>query len=168
MEQIILVDEQDRETGTIEKLEAHRRGLLHRAISVLVFNSKGELLLQQRALGKYHSAGLWANTCCSHPAAGEATAAAAARRLMQEMGLRCPLTERFSFVYKADVGNGLTEYEYDHVFTGVTDDIPQPAPDEVAAWKYMSLTAIEQDMKAFPGHYAYWFRICMEEKRHLL
>lgn len=123
MEYVVLVDEQDKETGTMEKLQAHLNGRLHRAVSVFLFNSKGELLLQQRASGKYHSANLWTNTCCSHPRPGESAYDAANRRLYEEMGLACELSEVFSFIYKAHLGNNLTEHEFDHVFVGTNDNI---------------------------------------------
>ena len=116
--QVILVDQQDNPTGSCEKLEAHQKGLLHRAFSVFIFNKKGEMLLQQRAVNKYHSGGLWTNACCSHPAEGEDTIAAAHRRLLEEMGFDTPVEKVFDFVYKADFDNGLTEYEFDHVFVG--------------------------------------------------
>ena len=165
MESVILVDEQDNETGVMEKLQAHVEGKLHRAISVFIFNSKKELLLQQRAEGKYHSANLWTNTCCSHPRPGENVYDAAMRRLKEEMGLVCGLKEAFSFVYKAHLDNELTEYEFDYVFTGVTDAVPVPDTGEIADWKYMSIEALETDIKANPGNYTEWFKICMEDWR---
>ena len=163
MDYVVLVDENDRETGIMEKLQAHIEGRLHRAISVFLFNTKGALLLQRRALGKYHSAGLWTNTCCSHPKPGEATSAAAVRRLKEEMGIECSISEVHQFVYKAGFENGLTEYEFDHVFTGVTDQIPAPDPEEVMEWKYISKEALLQDMERNPEDYTAWFRICMRE-----
>src|SRR5215468_430433 len=116
MEQVILVNELDEEIGTMEKLSAHEQGVLHRAISVFIFNEKGEMLLQQRASRKYHSGGLWTNACCSHPHPGEATHAAALRRLKEEMGFETSLKKAFDFVYKTSFDNGLTEHEFDHVF----------------------------------------------------
>ena len=165
MEYVILVDEKDNETGIMEKLEAHQEGKLHRAVSVFIFNSKNELLLQRRAAGKYHSANLWTNTCCSHPRIRERVHDAAVRRLYEEMGLKCVLEEAFSFVYKADLENGLTEHEYDHVFIGTTDDAPAPDAAEVAAWKYMSLDVIDSDIKNDPGKYTEWFKICLKDWR---
>ncbi len=163
MEQVVLVDEQDNETGIMEKQEAHVQGALHRAISVFVFNSKNELLLQQRAAGKYHSALLWTNTCCSHPRPGETVENAATRRLHEEMGLECNLELAFSFIYKASFDNGLTEHEYDHVFTGTSDALPMPDQNEVAAWKYVSPEELKRSMENEPGQYTEWFRICIDK-----
>lgn len=168
MEQVILVDEQDNEIGTMEKLQAHLEGRLHRAISIFTSNSKGELLLQQRAADKYHSANLWTNTCCSHPRPGESVHDAAIRRLHEEMGMTCELKEAFSFVYKARLENNLTEYEFDHVFTGVTDTTPVPEQTEVAGWKYMSINNLEADIKTNPGKYTEWFKICLMDWRREL
>lgn len=163
-EYVVLVDEQDNETGVMEKLQAHREELLHRAFSVFIFNSKNELLLQQRAAGKYHSAGLWTNACCSHPRPGENTKDAAIRRLKEEMGISCELKEAFSFIYKAELEHGLTEYEFDHVFTGVTDALPAPDTSEVADWKYVKPEELEAELKKYPEQYTAWFRICMENQ----
>lgn len=163
MEQVILVDEQDNEIGIMEKQEAHVQGVLHRAISVFVFNSKNELLLQQRAAGKYHSALLWTNTCCSHPRPGESVSDAARRRLYEEMGIECTLEKAFSFIYTAGFDNGLTEHEYDHVFTGVSDVVPMPDDNEVAAWKYISREELKKSVEAEPGLYTEWFRICIDK-----
>lgn len=158
-EKVILVDENDNELGLMEKQEAHVRGVLHRAFSVFVFNSHGELLLQRRAAHKYHSGGLWTNTCCSHPRAGEETADAAQRRLFEEMGLRCPLTFSFSFVYKAGFDNGLTEHEFDHVFFGSADNDPHPDPEEVDGWKWMAPADVEKDLDLHPQQYTAWFKL---------
>ena len=163
-EMVVLVDEQDNETGVMPKLEAHEVGLLHRAFSVFVFNNKGELLLQQRALDKYHSAGLWTNTCCSHPRPGENVLDAAHRRLIEEMGFDCELKEVFSFVYKASMENDLTEHEYDHVFTGIYDSVPVINELEVAAWKFVSKAALLSDIELFSGNYTEWFKICIKER----
>ena len=163
MEYVVLVDGQDKETGTMEKLQAHVEGLLHRAISVFIFNTKGELLLQQRAMDKYHSAGLWTNACCSHPRPGEDPMAAAHRRLMEEMGMDCELTEIFSFTYKAHLDHNLTEYEFDHVFKGTTDELPQHNTDEVAGWKYISPEELTKDISKRPEAYTEWFKICIKE-----
>jgi isopentenyl-diphosphate Delta-isomerase len=168
MEQVILVDEQDNETGVMEKLRAHVEGRLHRAISVFVFNTKGELLLQQRASGKYHSANLWTNTCCSHPRPGEAVQDAAIRRLYEEMGLTCALKEAFSFVYKAKLENNLTEYEFDHVFKGITDELPAPDDTEVASWKYIDRDVLIEDIERQPGKYTEWFKICLSDRQEEL
>jgi len=161
MEYVVLVDEQDNETGVMEKLEAHEKGLLHRAISVFVFNSKGELLLQQRALGKYHSAGLWTNTCCSHPRPDEKVAEAAVRRLKEEMGLECALQEAFTFVYRSEYENGLTEHEYDHVFIGYSESMPEPDINEVHCYKYIDLQSLIEDVATNAQNYTTWFRICL-------
>lgn len=162
-EYVVLVDEQDRETGTMEKMQAHLEGRLHRAISVFIFNSKKELLLQKRAAGKYHSPGLWTNTCCSHPRPGESVKQAARRRLMEEMGMETDLHRSFTFVYRAEFDNGLTEHEFDHVFTGKSDVAPQPADEEVQAWRYVNIDMLETEMKADPAQFTEWFRICYEK-----
>ncbi|MBQ6101599.1 MAG: isopentenyl-diphosphate Delta-isomerase [Bacteroidales bacterium] len=163
MEQVILVDENDRQIGLMEKQAAHVTPHLHRAFSVFIFNSKGELLMQQRALSKYHSPGLWTNTCCSHPRDGETTLEAARRRLMEEMGMSCDIKEVYSFIYKAPVGQGLTEHEFDHVFIGQSDMSPNINFDEVASWKYMSICDISKDIVLYPEHYTEWFKITFEE-----
>ena len=163
MEQVILVDEQDRPIGLMEKQAAHIGPHLHRAFSVFIFNSKGELLLQQRALSKYHSPGLWTNTCCSHPRAGETLEEATSRRLKEEMGMSCPIHEVYTFIYMAPVGQGLTEHEFDHVFIGQSDDIPAINTEEVASWKYMSIDDLEKDIELHPEHYTEWFKITFAE-----
>ena len=165
MENVILVDENDTQIGIMEKMAAHIVPRLHRAFSIFIFNSKGELLLQQRALSKYHSPGLWTNTCCSHPRQGESLENATARRLMEEMGMTCEMHEVFTFIYKAPVGLGLTEHEFDHVFFGHSDAAPIINTDEVESWKYMSLDAIANDIKAHPEQYTEWFKISFEEVR---
>lgn len=149
----------------MEKQKAHIEGKLHRAISVFIFNSKGDMLLQQRAGGKYHSANLWTNTCCSHPRPGESVYEAATRRLQEEMGLSCELKEIFSFVYKADLDNNLTEHEFDHVFRGITDMLPKPDEKEVSAWKYMSIPQLTKDIDTHPEHYTEWFKICFNTRQ---
>lgn len=159
IEEVIIVDEKDRETGTMEKIEAHRKGVLHRAFSVFIMNSSGRLLLQKRALGKYHSPGLWTNTCCSHPRPGEHVYDAAVRRLQEEMGLTSDLTEAFSFIYRADFDNGLTEHEYDHVLVGISDIKPVPDSDEVDSYEYVDLDYLTADLEANPSSYTVWFRI---------
>lgn len=159
MEEIILVDEFDNEIGTMEKMEAHRKGLLHRAFSVLLFNSKGELLLQKRAKNKYHSGGLWTNTCCSHPLPQESIQQAARRRLNEEMGIDLVPTFAFKFIYKTDLDKRLIEHEYDHVYTGVFDGTPSINKDEVEEWKFMDLDSLRQDMKRYPEAYTTWFKI---------
>lgn len=160
-EQVILVDGDDRAIGQMEKLAVHREGLLHRAFSVFVFDGDGRLLLQRRASGKYHSPGLWSNTCCGHPRPGEDTLAAARRRLVEEMGLRCELVPVHAFVYRADLGNGLWEHELDHVFVGTTRNAPQPHPDEVAEWRAMPRAALEAELAHAPGAFTVWFPQCV-------
>ena len=166
-EYVVLVDEKDTQIGIMEKMAAHVVPRLHRAFSIFLFNSKGELLLQQRAFSKYHSPGLWTNTCCSHPRNGESMEQATARRLQEEMGMHCEMHEVFTFIYKAPVGLGLIEHEFDHVFFGESDDLPVINPDEVASWKYSSLDDIAADMQVHPEQYTEWFKISFEESvRH--
>lgn len=155
---VILVDEHDNQTGILEKLEAHRKALLHRAVSVFIMNSKGEWMIQQRALNKYHSNGLWTNTCCSHPYPEETCMEAAARRLMEEMGLQCDLHEAFTFIYKEQLDNDMTEHELDHVFIGISDDIPDPDKHEVMDWRYISFPDLESEINTNPSHFTAWFR----------
>lgn len=159
-ESVILVDQRDNALGTMEKAAVHRLGRLHRAISVFVFNADGELLLQQRAKNKYHSGGKWSNTCCSHPKPGELTGDAARRRLKEEMGLDCELEPAFSFIYHAELDNGYSEYEFDHVFIGTTSALPQPDELEVAAFSYRRLDDISLDMASSPEKYTVWFKEC--------
>lgn len=156
---VILVDENDNETGIMEKMEAHRRAELHRAISVCTFNSKGEWLLQQRAIEKYHSKGLWTNTSCSHPFPGESSKTAANRRLYEEMGMECELTEIFTFIYKQELEDGLTEHELDHVFVGKTDSLPTINPDEVMDYKFISTVDLVKDIEQNPDNYTVWFKL---------
>jgi len=163
VEYVILVSEDDEPLGTMEKMEAHEQAKLHRAFSVFIFNSQGELILQQRAGHKYHSPLLWTNTVCSHPRKGEKTAAAAHRRIVEEMGFDCKFEEVFSFVYKADVGEGLIEHEFDHVFIGVTDEKPVPNPDEVGDWKYIDMETLEIDVEENGDQYTVWFKIALAE-----
>jgi isopentenyl-diphosphate Delta-isomerase len=164
-EHVILVNADDVPIGSREKQEAHVEGVLHRAFSVFVFDSGGRMLLQRRAATKYHSGGLWTNTCCSHPRPGESTAAAAQRRLQEEMGFACPLSTAFSFVYRADVGGGLIEHEYDHVFLGRYDGEPAPDPVEVDGWRWVSPAAIARELESDPGSFTFWFRIAFDELR---
>ena len=163
MEKVILVSEHDEPIGEMEKIEAHEKGLLHRAFSVFIFNSNGELLLQQRALDKYHSGGLWTNTCCSHPRPNEKTIDAAKRRLMEEMGLEALIEPLFSFTYKANFENNLIEHEFDHVFSGITDQIPLINEVEVASWKYISIENLILDMESSPENYTAWFKIIFSQ-----
>ena len=163
IEKVILVDKNDNEVGTMEKQEAHVKGLLHRAFSVFIFNDKNELLLQRRAVNKYHSGGLWTNTCCSHPRQNEKTEDAAKRRLLEEMGMRSILKKQFDFVYKAKLDNNLYEHEFDHVFFGFTNDLPIINPEEVEEYTYKTLEDIGNEMKAIPDKYTEWFKICFRE-----
>ena len=161
MEHVILVDEQDKELGSMEKMEAHRRGKLHRAFSVLLFNSKGELLLQKRSANKYHSAGLWTNTCCSHPKPGEAMEQAVRRRLQEEMGIDVPLEFAYKFLYRVALDNQLTEHELDHVYIGQFDGTPVVNKQEVEHWKFESLENLQADITRNQDAYTYWFRLIL-------
>ena len=161
---VILVDEMDRELGTMEKMAAHREGLLHRAFSVVLFNSRGELLMQKRAAGKYHSAGLWTNTCCSHPRPHESIEAAARRRLIEEMGIDICTKFAFKFYYKAELDNGLTEHECDHILVGYFDGTPIVNSAEVADWKFEGLESIRLNMKEHPEAYTHWFRLLVQHQ----
>ena len=160
---VILVDEKDNQIGFEEKLKAHQNANLHRCFSIFVFNNKGQLLLQQRALDKYHSAGLWANTCCSHPRGGEETINSAHRRLKEEMGFDCELIEVFSFKYKTAFDNGLTENEFDHVFVGKYNEEPISNRVEVNAYKWVDLKWLEKDIKDNQEIYTTWLKICFKK-----
>lgn len=160
---VVLIDEDDNQLGLMEKQQAHVAGLLHRAFSVFVFNSKGELLLQQRAWDKYHSPGLWTNTCCSHPREGETYEEAAHRRLREEMGFDCELEPKFHFIYKAELGERLFEHELDHVFTGFYEDEIQINQEEVADYKWVPIEELISDMDSNPEKYTIWFRIIFDE-----
>jgi isopentenyl-diphosphate Delta-isomerase len=155
---VILVDENDNVTGHAGKTDAHIKGLLHRAVSVFIFNSRGDWLMQKRADGKYHSGGLWSNTCCSHPLPGETVTDAAGRRLMEEMGMECELNKLFTFIYREEFGNGLTEHELDHVFAGISDSLPAINPDEASEYKYLNFCELKTDVERFPDNYTVWFR----------
>lgn len=163
MEYVILVDENDTPIGTMEKMEAHEKGVLHRAFSVFLFNDKGELLLQQRAHEKYHSGGLWTNTCCSHPRENESTVEAGRRRLKEEMGISTELEASFHFIYRAELDNNLTEYELDHVLIGTFNGTPEINTAEVADWKFSPLERIKEEMETFPERYTAWFRIVFDK-----
>jgi len=163
MEYVILVDKNDQPVGGMEKMEAHEKGILHRAFSVFLFNKKGEMLLQQRAFSKYHSGGLWTNACCSHPRKGEATIDAAHRRLEEEMGFDCEVKKAFHFIYKSKLDNDLTEHELDHVFLGEYEGVINPNPEEVESYKYISMPELALDVKENPADYTEWFKICLEE-----
>ena len=160
---VILVDEHDREIGTEEKLVAHRRGLLHRAVSAFLFDSEGRQLIQRRADGKYHSAGLWSNACCSHPLPGESPTGAVARRLREELGITVPLTPLLRFTYRAELENGLIEHELDHVFVGRFDGIPVPDPAEVSEWRWVAPDTLNAEMALAPGTFTAWFRLLLPE-----
>lgn len=160
-ELLILVDENDNEIGLMDKLSVHQTASLHRAFSLFIFNSKGELLLQQRADEKYHSAGLWSNTCCSHPVDGQRMTDTINRRLDEEMGMRCDLEFKFSFIYKAELENNLTEHEFDHVYFGISDNLPKPNPSEVKAWKYIAVPDLIRDINIHPSHYSAWLNTCL-------
>lgn len=162
-EHVILVDEQDNPIGLMEKIEAHEKALLHRAFSVFVFNSKGELMLQQRAAHKYHSPLLWTNTCCSHQRYGETSLEAGVRRLDEEMGFTCDLEKVFWFIYKAPFDNGLTEHELDHVMVGKFEGEPNINPEEVEAYKWMPLEEVKKDIENKPEIYTEWFKIIFKE-----
>ena len=160
MEQVILVDKDDNEIGLEEKLKAHQNGgRLHRAISIFIFNSRGETMLQQRAQAKYHGGGLWSNTVCSHPREGESPVEAAHRKLRQELGFDCDMEEVFAFTYEAKMDKGLTEKEFDHVIFGTYDKEPKPNPDEVQAWKWVSLEDLKKGIEKNPSSYSPWLRI---------
>ena len=162
-EKVILVNENDEQIGLMEKIEAHEKALLHRAFSVFVYNDKNEVMIQQRALSKYHSPGLWTNTCCSHQKEGETNVEAGKRRLMEEMGFQTDLKEVTSFIYKAPFDNGLSEHEYDYILVGHYNEEPKINPDEVASWKWMSLEDIKKDMSNHPEKYTAWFKIIFDK-----
>ena len=159
---VVLVDQNDQKLGLMEKQQAHIAGLLHRAFSVFVFNSKGELMIQPRAASKYHSPTLWTNTCCSHPRDNETYEQAAHRRLEEEMGFDCELEYKFNFIYKAHLENDLIEHELDHVFIGTFDDEPKLNPDEVMAYRWVELDDLKKDMEKKPQNYTAWFKIIFE------
>ena len=160
---LVLVHEDDKPWGKLEKSLVHQLGLLHRAFSVFIFNSNGQLLLQQRSDDKYHSGGLWTNTCCSHPRFREDLNDAIERRLIEEMGIKCKTSFEFSFLYKAEFENGLKEHEYDHVYFGVCDEIPVPEKTEVKNWKYIDLNSLEESLKNHPEKYTAWLKICFDK-----
>ncbi|QAR30690.1 isopentenyl-diphosphate Delta-isomerase [Ornithobacterium rhinotracheale] len=162
-EQVVLINEQDQVQGLMGKMQAHQEGVLHRAFSVFVFNDKNETLLQQRAHGKYHSPGLWTNTCCSHPRENETYIDAAHRRIQEEMGFDCDLKPAFHFIYRADVGQGLIEHELDYVFVGNFDGTPIPNPEEVADFKWISMDDLVKDVAQNPQNYTEWFKIILNQ-----
>lgn len=162
-EQVILVNEKDEQIGVMPKMEAHEKGLLHRAFSVFVFNDEKKLMVQQRAAHKYHSPLLWTNTCCSHQREGEDSVSAGKRRLQEEMGFVTDLKESISFIYRAPFDNGLIEHEYDHILIGHYNGQPDINPEEVADWKWMALEEINEDIKKTPNKYTAWFKIIFEK-----
>lgn len=167
MEEVILVNTDNEVLGYMEKMEAHEKGLLHRAFSIFIFNTKGEILLQKRAISKYHSGGLWTNTCCSHPRKNESFLDAANRRLSEEMGMSCVLNEVFSFIYKAELDNNLIEHEYDQVLFGTTDQIPVLNKAEAEDYKYIKPDQLKIDIQANPSQYTEWLKISFEKVYHL-
>lgn len=162
-EDVILVNERDEPQGLMEKMEAHEKGMLHRAFSVFVFNDKNQLLLQQRALTKYHSGGLWTNTCCSHPRSEESVLEAAHRRLQEEMGFDCELKKLTDFIYRAELDKGLIEHEFDHVFVGTWDGTPVLNTEEVASYTWMDVEELEADIASRPELYTVWFKIIYQQ-----
>lgn len=167
-EEVILVNQSDQPLGIMPKLEAHQKGVLHRAFSVFVLNNENQVMLQQRASQKYHSPLLWTNTCCSHQRNGESNIEAGTRRLSEEMGFRTELKELFHFIYKAPFDNGLTEHELDHVMIGYYNDLPIINSDEVNDWKWMAIEDIKNDIAINPDIYTVWFKIIFEEFYHFL
>jgi isopentenyl-diphosphate delta-isomerase len=168
MELVILVDNQDNEIGQMEKLQAHVEGKLHRAFSVFVFNTKGEVMLQKRAAEKYHSPLLWTNTCCSHPRPNESTKDAAIRRLDEEMGFHCSLQNYFSFIYNVKFSNELIEHEFDHVFIGFYNDSPSINTNEVCEWKWLDWNLLLNDIEINPNDYTFWLKECINEMKKKL
>lgn len=167
-EEVVLVNERDEVLGRMEKLEAHRRGVLHRAFSIFIFHSDGSLLMQRRTASKYHSGGLWTNTCCGHPRPEEKLLDAASRRLLEEMRIDPPLTPRFTFTYRAELDGGLVEHELDQVYFGTHDGGADPDPLEADAWRYISPADIDAELEAHPERYTVWFKLCWSEvKQHL-
>lgn len=162
-EQVILVNSKDEQIGLMPKMEAHEKALLHRAFSVFIFNTKNELLLQQRASHKYHSPNLWTNTCCSHQREGESNVEAGKRRLFEEMGFNCEIKEIFNFIYQAPFDNGLTEHELDHVMIGYYNENPLINKEEVADYCWMKIDDIKQDIAQNPKKYTVWFKIIFKE-----
>ncbi len=163
MEEVVLVDIYDNQIGLMEKMQAHREAKLHRAFSVFLFNDRNELLMQQRSLEKYHCPSLWTNTCCSHPRDGETLENAVARRLHEELGIKAEVAWKYSFIYKADVGGGLFEHEFDHVFFGNFNNAPLPNAKEVSDWKYVALDDLRADIKHHPSVYTPWFKLILAE-----
>lgn len=166
-EYIITVDAQDREKGYMEKLDVHKKGILHRAFSLMVFNDKGEVLLQKRARGKYHSPGLWSNACCSHQRMGESLTEAVGRRVQEELGFTCQYKEVFKFIYQVMFDNGLMEYEIDHVFFGYYNGNVIPNGDEVEEVRWIDWDSLKKEMEDHPERFTYWFRVLMDQPEML-
>ena len=158
---VVLVNTEDEALEEMDKMEAHVQGILHRAFSVFIFNQKGDMLIHQRATNKYHGADLWTNACCSHPQWGEDVRQSALDRLEYEMGLKCDIKKAFSFLYKTSVENNLTEHEFDHVFVGYTDENPNPNPEEVQNYQWISPEKLQEQIKAQPQLFTYWFRMAL-------
>ena len=165
--EVVLVNTNDEVLGTMEKIKAHEEGVLHRAFSVLIFNSRGEMLIHQRAKDKYHCGGLWTNACCSHPRLDETPEEAAKRRLKEEMGFTVDVDYLGSFIYKVEFENGLTEHEFDHMFSGYFDGKPNPNPEEVQDWKFVSMMDLMTDVEENPNHYTFWFRDILKNRSGL-
>lgn len=163
MEHVILVDKNDREIGTMEKMEAHKKGALHRAFSILLFDDKGKMLIQKRAGDKYHSSGLWTNTCCSHPLPGESLERATRRRLKEEMGIELQPVFSHAFIYRAELDQNLIEHEFDHVFVGIFSGTPQVNEKEVEDWKYVDVQWLKRDMEEHPENYTEWFKLIVNQ-----
>lgn len=163
MNEVILVDQNDVEVGRAEKLIAHKKGLLHRAFSIFLFNSDGDLLIQKRAANKYHSANLWSNTCCSHPKPNETLQEATKRRLKEELNIETELSWSFSHLYRVEFDSGLIENELDHIFIGTYDMLPQINPDEVSDFKYISISDLTLDIEKHPEDYSFWFKELIEK-----
>ena len=159
---VVLVDANDNDIGTMEKMEAHEKAVMHRAFSIFIFNTKGEMLIHQRAFSKYHTPGLWTNACCSHPRLGETLQQATSRRLREEMGMEADIQKIFDFVYKADVGQGLIEHEFDHVFVGTTDVLPNINREEVETYSYIKMDDLRNDINLHPEKYTVWFKIAFD------
>ncbi len=164
MEKIILVDTEDREIGQMEKMEGHRRGVLHRAFSVLIFNSKGQMLIQKRAASKYHSGGLWSNACCSHPKPGESMQTAVERRLREELNIEVKPRFSHKFIYKVTFPNDLIEHEFDHVYIGTFDGKPQANAEEIADWKYIDQEDLKKEIEQNPSQYSHWFKLILSHE----
>ena len=163
MEHVILVDTNDREIGTMEKMEAHKKGVLHRAFSILLFDQAGKMLIQKRAGGKYHSSGLWTNACCSHPLPGESLETATRRRLNQEMGIDLQPVFSHAFIYRAELDQNLIEHEFDHVFVGIFDGTPRVNQNEVSDWKYVDVQWLRRDIEQHPDAYTEWFKLIVSQ-----